>query len=57
MKSKERSKERQAPVMDYLASRFKHKIDLTHFEQDGFALEGKGTCVFDVRNRKIYCSL
>ena len=57
MTRKERSKERQAPVMDYLASRFKHKIDLTHFEQDGFALEGKGTCVFDVRNRKIYCSL
>ncbi len=57
MKSKERSKERQQPVMDYLASKFKHCIDLTHFEDDGLALEGKGTCVFDVRNRKVYCSL
>lgn len=33
---------------------YKYVIDLTHFEEQGKALEGKGAIVFDHRNRKFY---
>ena len=32
-------------------------IDLTHFEQENKALEGKGSLVMDHRNHRFYCSL
>jgi len=32
-------------------------IDLTHFEEQGFALEGKGAVVYDHMNRRIYSTL
>ena len=44
-------------VNNFLQDRYFHKIDLTHFETRGLALEGTAACVFDLRNRKIYCNL
>jgi hypothetical protein len=37
-----------------IAKGFKHLIDLTHFEDQGMALEGKGAVVFDHRNRCLF---
>lgn len=58
MQELDRQEEREnQEVLKFLSSRYKHKIDLSHFESRGLALEGKAACVFDIRNRKIYASL
>lgn len=43
--------ERDPKVITYLKKRFRDVIDLTHFERDGKALEGKGSLVSDYRNK------
>lgn len=57
MKYQSRRIERTEASVGLLKSRFKHVIDLTHFEKTGKALEGKGSLVFDHINRVIYCAL
>ena len=57
MKYPSRRKERLAYLIRDLKKQYTHFIDLTYFEQKGEFLEGKGSCVFDTRNRKIYCSI
>lgn len=52
-----RRKERDKKIIEFVRPYYKHIIDLTHFEKDGLALEGKGPLIFDTRNKKIYCSL
>ena len=37
-----------------MAKNYEHVIDLTHFEDEGLALEGKGAVVFDHRSRTFY---
>jgi len=37
-------------MIDNLRRKYKHFIDLTHWEAQGLALEGKGSVVFDYRN-------
>ena len=39
-----------------MAKGYEHIIDLTHFEEESLALEGKGAVVFDHRNRRFYCA-
>ena len=41
----------------HLKSKFKHVIDLTPFEAEHKALEGKGSIVMDHRNRQIFVAL
>jgi len=41
-------------MIDNHRRKYKHFIDLTHWEAQGLALEGKGSVVFDYRNQKIY---
>lgn len=44
-------------TIDYLKSQYEDVIDLTGFEEQGKALELKGSLVTDWVNGKIYCSL
>lgn len=57
MKYQTRRNERTPELIRKLQRQFKHTIDLTHFEETGGALEGKGSVVFDHRNRKFYITL
>ena len=50
MKCHSRSTERDSSIIEALKSKFKDVIDLTHFERQGLALEGKGSLVVDYRN-------
>ena len=45
-----RRKERDERVINYLKENFKYMIDLTYFEKENKALEGKGAVVWDHRN-------
>mmetsp|Transcript_16060 Transcript_16060/g.27089 ORF Transcript_16060/g.27089 Transcript_16060/m.27089 type:complete len:368 (-) Transcript_16060:1185-2288(-) len=54
MKYLTRRNERTPEIIARLQTNFKHTIDLTHFEDQAMALEGKGAIVFDHRNRKFY---
>ena len=54
MKYQSRRNERTPEIIEQLKRGYKHVIDLTHFESQGKALEGKGAIVFDHRNRKFY---
>jgi hypothetical protein len=57
MKYKSRRNERTPEIIGLLKSQYEHTIDLTHFEDQGLALEGKGSVVFDHRNHKFYSAL
>jgi hypothetical protein len=48
--------ERDAEIIEKFKKTYKHFIDLSHWEEKGLALEGKGSVVFDYRNTKIYVS-
>jgi hypothetical protein len=54
MKYKSRRNERTPELISRLQKGYKYTIDLTHFEEKGMALEGKGAIVFDHRNRAFY---
>jgi hypothetical protein len=54
MKYKSRRNERTPELIARLQKGYKYTIDLTHFEEQGMALEGKGAIVFDHRNRAFY---
>ena len=49
MKYLSRRNERTPETVAHLKSKFEHVIDLTHFENGGLALEGKGSIVFHHR--------
>ena len=57
MKNKERRKERTPATIEHLRERYADVIDLTPFEERGYALELKGALVSDWVSGKIYCSL
>lgn len=57
MKHEARQLERDEAIITELRSHYKHFIDLTHWEKNGAALEGKGSLIFDYRNAKFFCSL
>ncbi len=57
MKYVSRQLEKDKQIIEKLRENYKHFIDLSYFEEQGLALEGKGALVFDYRNQKIYCSL
>jgi len=57
MKHLTRQLERDAEIIENLQKNYKHFIDLSHWEKQDKALEGKGSVVFDYRNQKIYCTL
>jgi hypothetical protein len=57
MKHHSRQLERDQEIIETLRKDYKYFIDLSHWEAQGKALEGKGPLQFDYRNRKIYCSL
>jgi len=57
MKYKSRRNERTPELVSILKLNYRHVIDLTHFEDEGKALEGKGSIVFDHRNRNFYTAL
>ena len=56
MKYQSRRNERTPEIIARLQKGYKYTIDLTHFEKEGKALEGKGAIVFDHRNRAFYCA-
>jgi hypothetical protein len=56
MKYQSRRNERTPEIIARLQKGYKYTIDLTHFEKQGLALEGKGAIVFDHRNRTFYCA-
>lgn len=51
-----RQLERDQMIIDELKKNYKYFINLSNWESQGKALEGKGSLVFDYRNQKIYCS-
>jgi len=58
MAYKSRRNERiPALIEKWSSGDYKHIIDLTHFEEQGLALEGKGSIVYDHRNRRFYCAI
>jgi hypothetical protein len=57
MKHASRREERDQHMIKTLRENYEHFIDLTIFETQGLALEGKGPLMIDSRNQKIYCSL
>ena len=57
MKHPSRQLERDQQIIEELSKNYKHFIDLSTWEKDGLALEGKGSLVYDYRNQKIYCAL
>ena len=57
MKHATRQMERSNEIIAKLRASYKHFIDLTHWEEKGKALEGKGPLLFDYRNKKIYSTL
>jgi hypothetical protein len=57
MKCPSRRRERDPKMIASLRLKFKHFIDLTPWEEQGMALEGKGTTIFDYRNQKFFTSL
>ena len=58
MKYASRRNERIPELIEkWLDKDYRYLIDLTHFEEQGLALEGKGSIVFDHRNRIFYCAL
>jgi hypothetical protein len=57
MKYQSRRNERTPDLIRTLQKGYKYTIDLTHFEDEGKALEGKGAVVFDHRNRAFYCAI
>ena len=44
-------------MINELRKSYKHVIDLTYFESQGKALEGKGSLVTDHSNKRLYCAL
>jgi hypothetical protein len=50
MKHVSRQLERDENMIRVLSTQYKHIIDLSHWESQGLALEGKGSVVFDYRN-------
>lgn len=56
MKYQSRRNERTPEIIEQLQRGYKYCIDLTHFEEQEKALEGKGAIVFDHRNRHFYCA-
>jgi hypothetical protein len=57
MKYQSRRNERQPEIIKQLSRSYKHIIDLTHFENEGKALEGKGSVVFNHRSRCFYIAI
>jgi hypothetical protein len=57
MKYPSRRIERDPVMVAKLKAKFKDVIDLTHFESEEKALEGKGAVVFDYRNKRIFVAL
>jgi len=57
MKHPSRRRERDRAMINKLKQGLRHVIDLTHFEIDDKALEGKGSLVADHRNRRFFCAL
>ena len=57
MKHVSRQLERDQEIISKLRKDYKYFIDLSEWESQDKALEGKGSLVFDYRNAKIYCSL
>lgn len=57
MKHPSRQLERDQEIIESLSKNYKHFIDLSHWEDKGKALEGKGSLVFDYRNQKVYCAM
>lgn len=57
MKHPSRQLERDQEIIANLSKNYKYFIDLSCWEAEDEALEGKGSLVFDYRNQKIYCSL
>jgi len=53
---KSRRNERDPTIIEDLKKKYKYFIDLREFEAEDKALEGKGSLVFDYRNKKIFCS-
>lgn len=53
---KSRRNERDPKIIEDLKKKYKYFIDLREFEAEDKALEGKGSLVFDYRNKKIFCS-
>ena len=49
--------EKDQKIIDQLKLKYKHFIDLSKWEAEGLALEGKGALIFDYRNHKMYASL
>jgi hypothetical protein len=50
MKHPSRQLERDQLIIEELSKNYKHFIDLSHWEKQDKALEGKGSLVFDYRN-------
>ena len=57
MKTEKRRKERSQNIIDTLSCYYEDVIDLIHFQEEGKALELRGSLVWDWINSKIYCSL
>jgi len=57
MKYVSRQLEKDEEIISNLRKSFKHFIDLSKWEKEGKALEGKGALIFDYRNKKFYSSL
>lgn len=57
MKYVSRQLEKDEEIINNLRKSFKHFIDLSKWEKEGKALEGKGALIFDYRNKKFYSSL
>ncbi len=55
MRFETRRKERDNTIIDELKKGCKHFIDISYMEKEGKFLEGKGSLIYDHRNRKIYC--
>jgi hypothetical protein len=49
-----RRKERDPVLIKKISAGYKHVIDLTYFETDDMALEGKGAIVHEHRSRTFY---
>ena len=57
MKYPSRRIERDENIINTLKSKNIHVIDLTHFETVDKFLEGKGSVVFDYRNKRVFVAL
>jgi len=57
MKYVSRQLEKDLQIIETLKKDYKYFIDLSKWEKEGKALEGKGALIFDYRNKKLYSSL